>query len=107
MKRIESLLKITDIKSEFYNLEIHFHKRQVSRLVVKTVKCKRGIRCKTVQVVSQILQCMTAGVARRILFPFYVAQVRIQKKAVTATVATKTGLFTANETGKSQFLCRN
>jgi len=34
MKRIESLLKIADMKFEFYNLEIHFHKRQVSFLVV-------------------------------------------------------------------------
>jgi len=30
MKRIESLLKIAGIKFEFKNLEIHFHKRQVS-----------------------------------------------------------------------------
>jgi len=41
MKRIESLLKIAGIKSEFQNLEIRFHKRQVS--VVKTLKCKRAI----------------------------------------------------------------
>jgi len=42
MKRIESLLKIASIKSEFQNLEIRFYKRQVSFLVVITVKCKRG-----------------------------------------------------------------
>jgi len=43
MKRIERLLlKIAGTKSEFSNLEIRFHKRQVSFLVVKTVKCKRG-----------------------------------------------------------------
>jgi len=38
MKRIESLLKIV-----FKNLEICFHKRQVSFQFVKTAKCKRGI----------------------------------------------------------------
>jgi len=43
MKRIESLLKIAGVKFEFQNLEICFHKRQVSFLVVKTIKCKRGI----------------------------------------------------------------
>jgi len=44
MKRIESLLKIAGMKFKFYNLEIRFHKRQVvSFLVVKIVKCKRGI----------------------------------------------------------------
>jgi len=43
MKRIESLLKIADTKFQFQNLEIRFHKRQVSFLVVKTVMCKRGI----------------------------------------------------------------
>jgi len=31
------------MKFEFENLEIRFHKRQVPFLVVKTVKCKRGI----------------------------------------------------------------
>jgi len=31
------------MKFEFYNLETRFHKRQVSFLVVKTVKCKRSI----------------------------------------------------------------
>jgi len=41
MKRIESLFKIVGMKFEFGNLEIRFHKRQVSLLVVKTVKCKR------------------------------------------------------------------
>jgi len=34
------LLKIAGLKYEFYNLEIQ---RQVSFLVVKTVKCKRGV----------------------------------------------------------------
>jgi len=43
MKRIESLLKNAGIKFEFKNLEIRFHKRQDSFLVVNTVKCKRGI----------------------------------------------------------------
>jgi len=43
MKRIESLLKIAVVKFKFENLEIRFYKRQVSFLVVKTVKCKRGI----------------------------------------------------------------
>jgi len=43
MKRIESLLKIAGIKFEFQNLEIRFHRRQVSFVVVKTVKFKRGI----------------------------------------------------------------
>jgi len=37
MKRIESLLKIAGIKFKFQNLEIRFHKRQVSFLVVKAV----------------------------------------------------------------------
>jgi len=43
MKRIESLLKIVGMKFEFQNLEIRFHKRQVSFQVVKTVKWKRDI----------------------------------------------------------------
>jgi len=42
MKRIESLLKIAGMKFEFENLEISFHKRQVSFLVVKPVKCKQN-----------------------------------------------------------------
>jgi len=46
MKRIESLLKIAGLKFEFQNLEIRFHKRQASFLVVKTVKCERGISVK-------------------------------------------------------------
>jgi len=37
MKRMESLLKIAGIKFELKNLEICFHKRQFSFLVVKTV----------------------------------------------------------------------
>jgi len=49
MKRIESLLNIASMKFEFQNLEIRFHKRQVSFLVVKTVKCKRSINYKIVQ----------------------------------------------------------
>jgi len=44
MKKIENLLKISGIRFEFLNLEIRFHKRQVSSLVVKTAKCKRGIK---------------------------------------------------------------
>jgi len=43
MKRIESLLKITDMKFEFTNLKNRFYKRQVSFLVIKTYKSKRGI----------------------------------------------------------------
>jgi len=43
MKKIESLLETARMKFEFSNLEIHFYKRQVSFLVVKTIKCKRGI----------------------------------------------------------------
>jgi len=43
MERVESLLKIAGITFEFQNVKIRFHKRQVSFLVVKTVKCKRGI----------------------------------------------------------------
>jgi len=43
MKRIEYLLKIAVVKFKFENLEIRFYKRQVSFLVVKTIKCKRGI----------------------------------------------------------------
>jgi len=43
MNRIEGLLKIAGMKFEFQNLEIRFQKRQVSFLVVKTVKYKRGI----------------------------------------------------------------
>jgi len=38
MKKIGSLLKIPVMKFEYYNLETRFHKRQVSFLVVKTVK---------------------------------------------------------------------
>jgi len=45
---------------------------------------------------------MTAGAARRILLPFYPAQVRGQKKAVT--VAEQSGQFTASEMGKVQLL---
>jgi len=41
--KIKSLLKIAGMKFEFL-LEIRLnHKRKVSFLVVKTVKCKRGI----------------------------------------------------------------
>jgi len=43
MKKIESLLKIAGMKFEFLNLENRFHKRQVSFLVVKIVKCKRTL----------------------------------------------------------------
>jgi len=44
MKRIEGLLKIAGMKFKFLKLEIRFHKRQVSFLIVKTASCKRGIR---------------------------------------------------------------
>jgi len=47
MKRIKCLLKIAVVKFKFENLEIRFHKRQFSFLVVKTVKCKRGVSYKT------------------------------------------------------------
>jgi len=43
MKRKENLLKIAGMKFEFKNLKTRFHKRQVSFLVVKTIKGKRGI----------------------------------------------------------------
>jgi len=46
VKRIESFLHTAHMKFEYSNLEIRFHKCQVSFLVVKTVKCKRGIRNK-------------------------------------------------------------
>jgi len=46
MKKIENLLKFAGMKFEFSNLEIRFHKLQVSFLVVKTVKCKRGMSLK-------------------------------------------------------------
>jgi len=36
------------MKFEFMNLKNRFHKRQVSFLVVKTVKCKRGIKYDTI-----------------------------------------------------------
>jgi len=44
MKKIESLFKTAGMKFEFSNLEIRFHKRQLSFLIIKTLKCKRGIR---------------------------------------------------------------
>jgi len=59
------------------------------------------IGCGTIQEESQILQKVSAGAAWRIL-PFYPAYVRGQEKAVT--VAAKLGQFTADETGKGQFL---
>jgi len=46
MKRIESMLKIVSMKVEFLNLEIHFHKHQVSFPVAKTIKCKHSINFK-------------------------------------------------------------
>jgi len=45
VKKIESLLISLGMKFEFQNLKIRFHKRQVSFRVVKTVKCKRDMRC--------------------------------------------------------------
>jgi len=45
------------------------------------------------------------GTARRILFPFYPAQVRVQEKAVNVTA--NSGQFTADEAEKSQFLQGN
>jgi len=39
MKRLESLLKTAGMEFDFQNLEIRFHKCQVS---VKTGKCERG-----------------------------------------------------------------
>jgi len=44
MKRIESPIKIAGMKFEFSNLEIRFHKRQVSFLIGKTVKYIRCIK---------------------------------------------------------------
>jgi len=44
MKRIDYLLKTVGMKFKFKKLEICFHKRQVSFLVVKAVKCKRSIK---------------------------------------------------------------
>jgi len=55
IKRIESLINIAGIKFEFENLEIRFHKRQVSFLVAKTAKCKRGITLETVSFQKWIL----------------------------------------------------
>jgi len=52
---------------------------------------------------SQILQRVFAGAARRIV-SFYPALVRGPEKAVT--VAAESGQFTADETGKGQFLAR-
>jgi len=49
--------------------------------------------------VNSILQMASAGAAKRILFPFYPAQIRGQEKAVT--VAAKSGQFTADETGRA------
>jgi len=43
MDRIESLFKLAGMKFVL-KLDIRFHKRKVSFLVVKTVKWKRGIR---------------------------------------------------------------
>jgi len=43
VKWIESLLHSTSKKFEFVNLESCFHKRQVSFLVAKIAKYKRGI----------------------------------------------------------------
>jgi len=41
------------MKIEFQNLEIRFYKRQVSFLVVKTVKCKRGIKYSGLRFMTQ------------------------------------------------------
>jgi len=59
--------------------------------------------CRTVkEEVNNILQRVSAGAARKILLQFYPTLVREQEKAVT--VATKSGQFTTDETGKGQFL---
>jgi len=52
MKRIESLLKIANIKFEFENFEIRFHKRQVSFLVVKTSGPETRMRCPLQQLLA-------------------------------------------------------
>jgi len=44
MKRIKSLLKVAGMKFKFLNLQIRFHRNKVSFLVVKAVKCKRGMK---------------------------------------------------------------
>jgi len=54
---------------------------------------------------SQILQRVSAGAARRILLPFYPTKVRGQEKAVT--VAARLEQFRPDETGKGQFLRGN
>jgi len=43
VKQIDSLLHTVSKKFKFEKLESLFHKHKVSFLVVKTVKCKRGI----------------------------------------------------------------
>jgi len=52
LKWIDSLLKIPGTKIEYENLEIRFHKRKVSFLVVKIVKYKR---CATLITGSAVL----------------------------------------------------
>jgi len=49
VKRMESLLHPANKKFEFWNFESRFHKRKILFLVVKTVKCKRGISIKVFQ----------------------------------------------------------
>jgi len=51
------------MKIEFWNLEICFHKHQVSFLVVKTVKCKRDIKfCTTKKLFKELfLQSWSDG----------------------------------------------
>jgi len=44
---------------------------------------------------------MTAGAAKRFLFPFYPKWIRGQKVVI---MAMKSGQFTAGEAGKGQFL---
>jgi len=52
MQRIKSLLKTVGMELEFENLEIHFQKRKVSFLEVKTVKCKRGMSLKLARMLA-------------------------------------------------------
>jgi len=59
VKNIESLLKILGVKFEYENLEIRFHKRQVSFLVVKTAKSKRDINDYDITVIQFVYDCYT------------------------------------------------
>jgi len=59
--KLKSLLHTASMKFEFINLESCFYKRQVSFLVVKTAKCKRGINYDSTLDLSMIIR--TPGLA--------------------------------------------